>query len=124
MSAQTPGDEFRMERHGDITLIVASAALETIDPTLIEDFAALLLGPLQEQDTPLLVVDLEDVDYFGSSFLALLLRFWKVTKVKNGSMVLACVSDRARELLRVTSLDLVWPMYGTRREAFEALLSD
>lgn len=124
MTAESPGDEFRMERHGDITLMVASPALEMIDPTLIEDAAAVLLEPLQAQTTPLVVIDLGQVDYFGSAFLSLLLRCWKLTKVKNGQMVLACVSDRARELLRLTSLDLVWPMYATRREAFEALLAD
>lgn len=124
MIGPTPGDEFRMERHGEITVIVGSPALETIDPTLIEDAAALLLEPLQDQATPLVVIDLGQVDYFGSAFLSLLLRCWKLTKLKGGQMVLACVSDRARELLRVTSLDLVWPIYGTRAEAFEALLSD
>ncbi len=39
-------------------------------------------------------------------------------------MVLAGVSERARELLRITSLDTVWPIYANRREAMEALLSD
>ena len=39
-------------------------------------------------------------------------------------MVLAGVSERARELLRITSLDMVWPIYTTRQEAMEALLAD
>ena len=66
---------------------------------------------------PLVVVDLERVDYFGSSFLSLLLRCWKPVLVKGGQMVLAGVSDRARELLRITSLDIVWPIYADRAEA-------
>ena len=32
--------------------------------------------------------------------------------------------SRARELLRVTSLDMVWPIYANRQEAIEALLAD
>ena len=44
--------------------------------------------------------------------------------LSDGQMALCCVSERARELLRMTSLDLVWPIYATRREAFEALLAD
>ena len=39
-------------------------------------------------------------------------------------MVLAGVSERARELLRLTSLDTVWPLYASRLEAMEALLAD
>ena len=37
-------------------------------------------------------------------------------------MVLAGVSRRATELLHLTSLDMVWPIYADRREAIEALL--
>jgi anti-sigma B factor antagonist len=39
-------------------------------------------------------------------------------------MALSGVTDRTRELLRVTALDMVWPMYESRREAMEALLLD
>ena len=41
-----------------------------------------------------------------------------------GLMVVAGVSNRARELLHVTSLDTVWPIYDSRREAIEALEAD
>jgi anti-anti-sigma factor len=71
------------------------------------------------------VIDLARVDYFGSAFLQLLLRCWNlVTKVKGGQMVLCRVSQRARELLHLTSLDIIWPIYATRAEAMEALLSE
>jgi hypothetical protein len=39
-------------------------------------------------------------------------------------MALAGVSPHARELLRLTSLDMIWPMYKSRREAVEALTTD
>jgi hypothetical protein len=39
-------------------------------------------------------------------------------------MVLSGVSDRARELLHITSLDMVWPMYNDLREAIDALQAD
>jgi len=125
MNAQDAGqDLFTIERHGEITVIVASPALERLDPTLIDQAAELLLEPLRAEADPLLVVDLGAVDYFGSIFLALLIRCWKQATEKGGLMVLACVSERAKELLRVTSLDMIWPMYATRVEAFDALLSD
>lgn len=125
MNAQDAGqDVFTIERHGEITLIVASPALERLDATLIDQAAEVLLEPLRAQDDPQVVVDLGSVDYFGSIFLALLIRCWKLASVKGGLMVLSDVSDRARELLRVTSLDMVWPIYATRREAMDALLAD
>jgi anti-anti-sigma factor len=57
-------------------------------------------------------------------FLALLLRCWKLVQSKGGEMVLAGVSERAKELLRITALDMVWPMYRTSREAMDALSAD
>ncbi len=125
MNVQDEGqDVFTIERHGGITVIVASPTLERMDPTLIEQATEFLLKPLRTDAEPLIVVDLEAVDYFGSIFLAVLIRCWKQATVKGGMMALACVSERAKELLRVTSLDMIWPMYATRVEAVDALLSD
>lgn len=113
-----------IERHGDLTLIAATPALESLEFGLEEQVASLVMGPLRRQESPLVVFDLNAVDYFGSMFLALLLRCWKLVQMKGGEMVLAGVSDRAKELLRITSLDMVWPIYATRREAMDALLTD
>ena len=124
MTDQDQLDVFTIERHGEVTLIVASAALEHLDITLADQAAEVLLAPLREQPDPLVVVDLSAVDYFGSIFLALLIRCWKLASARGGMMVLAGVSRRARELLHLTSLDMVWPIYADRREAIDALLSD
>jgi anti-sigma B factor antagonist len=119
-----PQDVFTIEHHGEVMLIVGTSLLETVDPDLIEQAAHILLEPIRRQDNPLIVVDLEQVDYFGSSFLALLLRCWKSVMARGGQMVLTGVSERARELLRITSLDMIWPIYAGRREAIESLLAD
>jgi len=117
-------DAFTIERHGDITLIEAAPALEHMEPNLVDGAAALLLEPLRRQENPLVVVDLGRIASFGSTFLALLIRCWKLATVKGGSMAVAAPSAQARELLRLTSLDTVWPIYETRREAMDALLID
>jgi anti-anti-sigma factor len=124
MSKPRPPDDFTFETHGDITVIVPSPALENMDPTIVTEAAELLAHPLRELADPLVVVDLLQVPFFGSAFLSLLLKCWNVTTAKGGQMVLCNVSERARELLHMTSLDMVWPIYLDRREAFEALLSD
>jgi anti-anti-sigma factor len=124
MSNPHSSDAFTIERHGELTLVSANPSLETLEFGLEEQVADLIMGPLRNQDGPLVVFDLSEVDYFGSIFLALLLRCWKLALTQGGMMVLAGVSDRARELLRITSLDMVWPIYSTRREAMEALLAD
>jgi anti-anti-sigma factor len=126
MSSTSPGyeDAFTIEQHGDITVIDAAPPLEHMEPALVDGAAALLLEPLRHRETPLVVVDLSRIETFGSAFLALLIRCWKLAMVRGGLMVVAGASARARDMLRLTSLDVVWPIYATRREAMESLLSD
>ncbi len=124
MNILSSEDAFAIERHGDVTVIVASPALEAMEPSLVDGAAALLLEPLRDLEAPLVVIDLSQINYFGSAFLALLIRCWKRVMSQGGMMVLTGVTDRIRDLLRMTKLDMVWPIYGSRREAIDSLLSD
>ncbi|MDG3002945.1 STAS domain-containing protein [Paludisphaera mucosa] len=117
-------EAFTIERHGDVTVITATPALEKLSFRLEEQAAELILEPIKRQDDPLIVFDLSRVNYFGSMFLALLIRTWKLASANGGSMALSGVTPRTRELLRVTSLDIVWPIYDTRNEAIAALELD
>ena len=119
-----PQDAFTIERRGDLTVVTATPALESIAMGLEEQAAELIFDPIRHDAEPLIVFDLSQVDYFGSVFLGVLLRCWKMVQAKGGTMALAGVSARAKELLHLTSLDFVWPIYADRREAVEALLAD
>jgi anti-sigma B factor antagonist len=125
MSSRNPSssdEAFTIERHGDLTVITATPALEQIEFGLEEQVADMILKPLQRQENPLIVFDLSQVDNFGSMFLALLIRCWKLAMSHGGTMALSGVNERTRELLRVTALDIVWPIYDSKREAMDALL--
>ncbi|WP_250846705.1 STAS domain-containing protein [Aquisphaera insulae] len=126
MSTRKPNteDAFTIERHGEITVIVATPALERLKFGLEEQAAELILRPLERVEIPLIIFDLSRVDFFGSMFLALLIRCWKLALSRGGSMALSGVTPRTRELLRITSLDIVWPIYATRQEAIEAFELD
>jgi anti-anti-sigma factor len=117
-------EAFTIERHGDLTVITATQALERIEFGLEEMASALILEPLRRQENPSIIFDLSQVENFGSMFLALLIRCWKLAVSRGGTMALAGVHERTRELLRVTSLDMVWPIYQSRREAIDALQLD
>ncbi len=72
-------------------------------------------------EPPLVVVDLSEVEFFGSSFIELLFRMWKRLNERNGRFVLAGVSPYCGEVLAVTNLDKLWQSYGSRDEAVAAL---
>ncbi len=124
MSHSEPPDAFTIERRGELTVVSATPALESIAMGLEEQAADLIFDPIRHDAAPLIVLDLSQIDYFGSVFLGVLLRCWKLVQAKGGTMALSGVSDRAKELLHLTSLDFVWPIYATRREAVDALQSD
>lgn len=122
---KAPSEEaFTFERHGEIVVIVANPALERLEFGLEEQASELILKPLQRIENPLIIFDLTQVDNFGSMFLALLIRCWKLVQSLGGAMSLAGVTPRTRELLRVTSLDMVWPIYDTKQEAMAAFELD
>ncbi len=45
------GDAFTFERHGDLTVITATEAIERIDFSLAEEVAELILNPLKHRKT-------------------------------------------------------------------------
>src|ERR1700675_1794485 len=114
-------DDFKLEWHGNAVVITPAANVESMRWDLIEQAADIVMSPLRNQDVPMVVFDLSDVGYFGSVFLALLLRCHKFVKSRGGELVLCGASDLAKELLRVTSLDTLWAIYETREEALDAV---
>ncbi len=124
MSASTApvgGESFQIERRGDVAVITPSPELENMPEPLIEQAAQVVLAPLKENPPSGMIVDLSRVNFFGSVFISFLLRCHLVVKKQGAELVLAGVSDRVRELLRLTSLDTLWALYATRAEALEAL---
>lgn len=114
-------DDFQLEWHGSCVVITPASNVENMSWDLIEQAAEIVLGPLKEQEVPIVVVDLSDVGYFGSVFLALLLRCHKLVRSRGGELVLCGASKMALELLRITALDTLWAIYDTREEALEAV---
>ena len=112
---------FQLKRQGDLAIIVPSPEVEHLAESLIKPAADLLLAPLRNDPPNHLIVDLEGVRYFGSSFIQFLLRCHEIVKQRGSELVLAGVNDRIRELLTMTQLDTIWALYDTRAEATEAL---
>lgn len=124
MTEPDTDDAFTIERHGDIFLIIGSPRLETIEVGHVDSASALVLDSIRAASYPLVLVDLTDVDSFGSPVLAILIRCWKLVSEKGGEMALAGVSPDVRKLLKITKFDTLWAIYKTRDEAMQALAAD
>lgn len=115
------GDDFRLEWHGNTVVITPASNVESMSWELIEQAAEIVMAPLKKHDSPMVVFDLSEVNYFGSVFLALLLRCHTAVKSRGGELVLCGASKMARELLKITALDTLWAIYESREEALEAV---
>ena len=116
-----PTDHFQLEWHGEALVIIPAGNIESLNWEYVEQAAELVLVPLRRKEVPLAVFDLERAPYFGSVFLALLLRSYKLVKLKGGEMVLCNVGRLGRDLLSTTCLDTLWAVYETREQALEAI---
>lgn len=120
-SEQSQNQSFGIEWHGDIAVIIPSPEVESMHESLIQQAAQMVLAPLKEDPPAGLVIDLSQVNYFGSVFLSFLLRCHMLAKKHGTEVVLAGPSERTRELLHLTALDTLWALYKTRAEAIQAL---
>jgi anti-anti-sigma factor len=116
-----PAESFELKNQGGCIVVIPAANVEGMRWDLIEPAAAIILEPMKAQLVPMVIFDLSSIAYFGSVFLALLLRCHKLVKSRGGELVLCGPSKTARELLRVTSLDTLWAIYDSREEALTAL---
>jgi len=121
MTDAAQGDTFKVERHGDIAIIVPASEVESMPESLIQQAADIVLAPLRKDPPAGLVIDLSGVRFFGSVFISFLLKCHMLVKKHGSEVVLAGASDRVRELLHLTALDTLWAIYSSREEAIAAL---
>jgi anti-anti-sigma factor len=121
MSAETANEQFRIERHGEIAVVVPSAKVEEMHETLITQAAKMVIDSLREDPPAGIVIDLSQVNYVGSVFVSFLLKCHMLAKKHGSEIVLAGASEPARELLHLLDLETLWALYDDRKEAIESL---
>jgi len=114
-------DIVSLQRHGETLVVVATGGVESLRWELIEQAAGIVLDPIRQLKAPMVVFDLSNVTYFGSVFMALLVRCHKMVRLQGGVMVLCGVHPLARDLLHTTALDTLWAIYDTQEQALEAI---
>ncbi len=93
MSTEATQDQsFRIERHGEVAVVIPSAKVEEMHEALIEQAAKMVISSLKQDPPSGIVVDLSQVNYVGSIFVSFLLRCHTLAKKQGSEIVLAGVS--------------------------------
>lgn len=110
---------FEIERDGETIIFTPPINLsESQDVTLNAKGA---IDALCDLSIKYVVMDFHKTDYFGSSALALFIRFWKIVADRNGHMAFCNLSEQEREVMQITRLDTLWPICESRAAAMKAV---
>jgi len=119
MSATGP---LAVDKQGIVTIVTFGAAQRHLSEVGLEEISRQLVEVAQEADPPYLVLDMSATEFFGSSFIEVLFRVWKrLNTQSNPKFAISGLQEYCREVLEVTHLDQLWPLYATRAEAVTAL---
>ncbi|MFV0442942.1 MAG: STAS domain-containing protein [Planctomycetaceae bacterium] len=105
-----------------MTVVVFGPEFKTINEDLVPSSGEAMMQAA-EMDPPLVVVDLDGVEFFSSSFIEMLFRLWSRLNKREGRFALATLSPNCREILEVTNLQRLWKVCPTRMEAIVWLKS-
>lgn len=82
-----------------------------------------ILKSIEQISRPQLMLDLSELDYMGSSMVALLLRIWKQVNAQEGQMVFVNREEGIYEILKLAGLTKIWTICESREEASKHLVS-
>lgn len=105
-----------------VTVVGLGPAFVNLDELKLDEIRDQLLDIPQTVDPPLLVLDLSNTKFFGSSFIEVLFRIWnRLSARPGGQFVIAGLTPYCAEVLAITHLDKLWRTFPTRADAVQAL---
>lgn len=80
-----------------------------------------LTARIGELDRAIVLMDLTQLEFMGSSTIALVVKVWKVIEARKGGMVVVSSNEMTKEVLDISGLSKLWTIVETREEAREIL---
>jgi anti-anti-sigma factor len=110
-----------VERRGNTLVLTPQRDLRELDYRDIEAEEADLLRLAEDPSVTAVVVDWGRTDYFGSTAVGLFAQLRGRLRRRGGRIAFCNVSAHEAELLTVTGLARLWPVYPTREDALRAV---
>lgn len=111
-------------RQGDVTIVRLDREYDALDVERHRLISGLLLDQADVASPPRLLLDMSATNYIGSSFIELLFRVWKRLQQRHGTMAICGLTPFCFEVLTVTGLEKLWPLYTDCDEALASFGSD
>jgi anti-sigma B factor antagonist len=114
-------DDLRSDRYGPTLVVHLGAAYNSLSENSLVEVERNLLACADSLETKNLVVDLSKTEFFGSRFIESLFRAHNRMKRKGGKFALSGLQPYPAEVIRISKLDTVWPLFANAQEAVAAL---
>ncbi len=118
---------FEFEQAGNVLVVIAHGPFMEFRDNDIRNAYNEAYRLLNEPETKHLLVDFSSLEYFGSTFVGILIRLAKKARANKGEAVLCHLSDNMRDMLKTLMIlenaktDFYWVPYPTREAALAAL---
>ena len=109
---------FIKEISGDVTIIKLALVEASLNES--DELKAFIYENCAEE-SPKMVIDMNNVLYMDSSFIGALVAGLKKVLSRNGEIALANISDDVMALFEMTRLDKVFKIYDNTEEAVNSL---
>ena len=115
------GHIFTRESYGNTLVVNPLIHLGSIhEPEIVHETED-ILNLINTSASINLVIDLARGDYLGTAMLGAVVKLWKRVSQRGGRLALCNVSENILQVLRITKLHTIWPIYGTREQALAAV---
>lgn len=112
---------YTLEKNRGYSVLCLFSKLNEVQWGDVQQVGNEIIPDLDAIKSPALLVDLSNLDYMGSSMVALLVRLWKAVQTKDGQMVVQSEEKMVTEVLSIAGLNSLWVVVATREEALHAL---
>ena len=118
---------FEYEQSGNVLIVVANGPFLEFRDNDIRNAYNEAYRRLSDPETKHLLVDFAKLDYFGSTFVGILIRLAKKARSNKGEAVLCHLSDNMKDMLKTLMMlenpktDFYWVPYPNREAALSAL---
>ena len=111
---------------GSVTVIALGPAYKFVDEHVLDTgLGESLIELADDADPPLVVLDLSNTQFFGSSFIEVLFRLWTRLQARGGGRFAICgLTPHCLDVLKITHLDTLWRLTATREEAVRAIAAN
>ena len=127
MSSENP--VFEYEQHGNVLVVLSTKELSGFRDSDIRDSYNDMYRRLDGEGVRHLLFDFSRLEYFGSTFIGILIRLAKKARLGGGEAALCNLSDNMHEmmkrlmLLENTKTDFFWTPFDSVEEGLAKLLA-